>query len=214
MTMHTLAWERVGFARETKRLASVSDREALAVERFYAEVPSDAYHVSIHGRSLQKPLLGTVTFDYQVPDFSGRGLKMSDLLLARAIIELETAEQPSRDDVYVEVNPLGRFETKEPVFVYYEIYDLALTPEGATRYSTTYTLTPRRKRGLRRVLRPGEDGAIALTATEQEGTNASPVEYLSIDITDVSPGAYMLTVMVQDEHTAETVERSRPLDVR
>ena len=212
MSIHTLVWERIGFSRETKRLASIRDRDALVFEHFRTEVLPDSYHVSIHSRSLQKPMLGTVTFDYRTPDFNGPGLKVSDLLLAEDIIELETGSVSHRDDLYLKVNPLGRFSTTQPVFVYFEIYDLALSPEGTTRYSTTYTLTPRKKG--RRIIRSGEDGAIALTASEQEGGNRSPIEYLSIDITDVSPGAYTLTVTVRDEQTGDTVERARPLEVQ
>ena len=213
MTVHDPAWRSIGFFRETKRLPLQNDRAALAFDRFQIDVPPDSYQVALHGRSLQTPLLGAHTFGYRAPSFNGPGLKMSDLLLADAVIELEEAQPLGRDDLYVRVNPVGRFSAQEPVFVYFEIYDLATSPEGRTRYSVTYTLTPKERGGLRSLLQQDE-GAIALTATEQEGVVGSPVEYVAIDVTDVPPGAYALTVAVRDERTGATVERGRPLEVR
>ena len=77
--------------------------------------------------------------------------------------------------------------------IHFEIYDLAVSPEGRTRYRITYTLTPQKPGSLRDLLQQ-DDGAIALTATEQEDGVRSPVEYVAIDVTDVPPGVYRLTV--------------------
>ncbi len=213
MTLHDLAWQRVGFIRETKRLPPQLDREALAFDRFQLDVPPDSYHVALHGRSLQTPLLGAHTFGYRAPDFQGPGLQVSDLLLAHQIIESEPSEPLTRDDLYMEVNPLGRFSVQQPVFVYFEIYNLTPTPEGRTRYSLTYTLTPQKPGGLRGLLKIGDEGAISLSAREQETAVVSPVEYVEIDVSDVSPGLYVLTVSVEDKRTGAVVERSRPLEL-
>lgn len=212
-TLHDLAWRRVQIIRETKRLAPSPDREALVFDRFRMDVPPDSYHVAVHGRSLQTPLLGTDQFGYRVPDFQGPGLQVSDLLLADHIIEVETSDLLTRDDLYVQVNPLGRFSVQQPVFVYFEIYDLALTPEGQTRYGLTYTLTPQKPGGLQGLLKAGDEGAISLTTQEHEGAASSPVEYVEIDVSDVAPGAYVLTVSVEDKQTGVVVERTRPLDL-
>ena len=213
MAVHDQAWQPVGFFRETKRLARQNDRAALAVDRFQMDVPPDSYHVALHVRSLQTPRLGAYTFDYRPPRFTGPGLKMSDLLLADAVIELEATQPPGRDDLYVQVNPAGRFRARQPVFVYFEIYDLTPSPEGRMRYHVTYTLTPKQPGGLRGLVRRGEDGAISLAATEQESPIASPVEYVAIDVADVPPGAYFLTVTIRDEWTGAVVERSRALEL-
>ena len=213
MAVHDSAWHRIGFFRKIKRLPSQNDRAALVFDRFQIDVPPDSYSVALHGRSLQTPLLGAHTFGYHAPRFDGPGLKMSDILLADAVIELEDTQPLGRHDLYVEVNPVGRFSAQKPVFVYFEVYDLALSLEGQTRYSVTYPLTPQPRGGLRGLLQDDE-GAIALTATEQQGAIRSPVEYVAIDMADVPPGAYELTVTVRDERTGATVERGRPLEIR
>ena len=213
MTLHDLAWRRIGFVRETKSLPPSPDRAALTFNRFQVDVPPDSYHVALHGRSLQTPLLGAHTFGYRVPDFHGPGLEVSDLLLANQIIESEPSEPLTRDDLYMEVNSLGRFSVQQPVFVYFEIYNLTPTPDGRTRYSLTYTLAPLPPGGLRGLLKIGDEGAISLSTREQEGAVVSPVEYIEIDVSEVSPGSYVLMVTVEDKRTGAVVERSRLLEL-
>ena len=213
-TVHDLSWQPVGFVRETKHLPPSPDRDALTFDRFQMDVPPDSYHVALHSRSLQTPLLGAHTFGYRAPDFDGPGLQVSDLLLADRIIEAEPAEPLTRDDLYMEVNPLGRFAVGQPVFVYFEIYNLTPSPEGRTRYSITYTLTPKKPGGLRGILQGGDQGAISLSAREQESAYDAPVEYIEIDVSDVPPGSYVMTVTVEDKRSGAVVDRSRPLDLR
>ena len=82
------------------------------------------------------------------------------------------------------------------------------------RYSLTYTLTPQPPGGLRGLLKIGDEGAISLSAREQESAVVSPVEYVEIDVSEVAPGSYVLTVTVEDKRTGAIVERSRPLELR
>ena len=198
MTVHDLAWQRMGMYRQTKRLSGPY------TGRFQADLPQEAFHMALHVRSLQTQHVGALRFDYRPRSFDGAGLKVSDMLLADSLLDLNGGRGRERDDVFLHVNPSAEFRTSDPVFVYFEIYDLAEQREGGGRYSISYSI---------RSVRDEED-AVTLSSEEQVAPGRSAVEYVGIDVTDVSPGSYELVVTVRDAVSGASVERSRNLELR
>ena len=198
MTVHDLAWQRMGLFRQTKHLTGPY------VGRFQVELPQEMYHVALHARSLQTQHVGAHKFDYQPLLFDAPGLKLSDILLADSVLDLRDREHATRDDVLLRVNPAGIFNIEAPVYVYFEIYDLERTPTTGSTYSLSYSIRPE----------DGEEAAVTLTAEDQEISETSLIEYVSIDVSDVSPGSYELMVAVRDVVGGTVVRRSRRLDLR
>ncbi len=198
MTVHDVAWQRMGMYRQTKRLAGPY------VGRFQADLPQEAFHFALHVRSLQTQHVGAHRFDYLPRSFEGAGLKLSDILLADSVLDLSDGPGRARDDVLLHVNPSAEFLTSDPVFVYFEIYDLARHQAGGGRYSVSYSI---------RSLRDEED-AVTLSAEEQLASERSAVEYVAIDVTDVPAGSYELVVTVRDAVSGAEAEQSRSLELR
>jgi len=213
LTFHDLQWQRVALVRETKRRGRPDERATEVFERFRLDVPADSYHVALHIRALDAPVLGAEAFGYRARSFQTAGLKMSDLLVADSIVEVGEGYPPSREDFYVAVNPQGVFDRAASVFVYFEVYDLALSAEGRTRYHVTYTLSGEDAGGLQGLPGVGSGESVSLTSMEQEGTASSPVEYVGIDVSEVPAGAYVLTVTVEDGQTGAVVEASHRLEL-
>lgn len=202
------SWQSV--ARDVR---THSVREASAMDPTYVfktSVPADSYHVAIHARMLDTNLLGGYKFDAHVPELGGEGLSASDLLLARAITPAEDSASATRGTLEIDVNPRQQFTVEEPLFVYFEIYRLTLDEADRTEYTLEYTLSPRNeeKGFFGRLFGSDDEIALSLENT-RTGQSPSPTEYAEIDISQVEPGEYTFTVTVTDNHTDQSVQRSR-----
>ena len=198
--VHDAQWHQHAFSRNTIRLAT---EEAGAPYRglFQIDVRPQSFHVALHVRSLDMQALRAHKRTYVPLDFSGAGLKLSDILLADSVIDLQDGSAQIREDLLVQTRPSRVFSRAERPYVYFEIYDLALSPEERTHYAINYTLTNRR----------GE--TISLAPSEFEGRVRSPFEYVSLDISEIDAGRYELTVTVDDRVARRTVSRSQQLTV-
>ncbi len=196
LMVHDDRWQQRSFSRSIIRLP-VERATSSYTGLFQTDLRPQEYHVALHVRSLDMPALRAHKLSYEPLSFAAPGLKISDILLADSVVALDNVV--NREDVYTDVNPSGYFRPGAAPAVYFEIYDLALDEEGQTRYSISYTLANQQ----------GDVTSLALG--EQEGTLASPIEFVVVDVTDVSHGAYEFTVTVTDHLSGASVSRSRQL---
>ena len=99
--------------------------------------------------------------------------------------------------------------SRQPIFVYFELYHLSLDANDRTKFEVEYTLTPEKNGGL---LRRRNRNALSIR-TDRSTEDPSPVEHTEIDVGKVDPGNYTLTVTITDKITGETRQRSRPLEL-
>ncbi len=195
--VHTDKWQRIGYVRERRNYLRGDDGY---VDRFQIDLEPAPYHLGLHARVINGVHLAAHRFEYQPRRFGGYGLKVSDTLLADSVDALPDAKV--REDVLVHVNPASTFGSS--MYVYFEVYDLQLAPDGQTRYRVSYRLVPERE---------GEEASITLQTDDQRGLNVSPIEYVAIDLTDVPAGDYTLEVTVTDQESGAEVSASRSLSV-
>ena len=207
------AWHTVHKDSRTKRLLPVPDRDAAAIDFCQMTAPPDSYHVAFHVRPVQTKRLGGYRFDKDVTDLSGPGLKVSDMLPATAIVPAAGESRFNRGGFYVTANPFRRFSVRQPVFLYFEVYDLSFDADDHTRYTLAYALSPAKDRekflGL---FGKSDQPALTLQAT-RSGTDATARDYAELDVSKVDPGTYTLTLRVTDEVTGRTVERTTLLEL-
>lgn len=146
----------------------------------------------------------------EVRDFSGDDLQLSDILLAYNAEEADE-RQPGRilrDGISVQPAPWGVFGGDDPIYLFFEIYNLGLTSDR-TDYEVEARLVPKdTSRGLGRIARRifgGRDRGVA-TGVEYQGGDSTAAEYLILDAADQEPGLYTLTVSVRDRVTGRTVD--------
>ena len=72
--------------------------------------------------------------------YSDSTLQVSDLLLAN-VIRSQTAFSESREDLEIIPNPLRTYGHASPVYVYFEVYNLAQDEFNQTRFQVSYTLS-------------------------------------------------------------------------
>lgn len=206
LALHDLEWQQREVLREVKHLPPAPDRRATTLQRISLDVTPDWYHMALHGRALHAPRLQSYRFTYRVPPFGGSRLLVSDLLLADRVVVTDAPGPFAKGDLHIYPNPSSRFSNRQPIFIYFELYGLRPTQDGQTRYSISYTLTE----GTEDEPTAG-DVALSLSTEALTGTNTSPIEYTELDVSQVPPGTYVLTVTIKDESSGQTVERSRSL---
>ena len=142
---------------------------------------------------------------YQNPD----SLYISDLILAADIVE---DEHPSKYNIrghLISPMPNGSYKAGQPVYVYYEIYNLKPDDQGRKFIKVEYlisstggslSLAKKIISTLGRLIGVRNEMGRVVTTFEREidkRGNIDPI-YLSVDPTGYTPGTYNLMVSVQD----------------
>ncbi len=206
-------WTPVREDALVKHMPPVPDEEAAAIDFCGLTAAADSYHVAFHSRPVQTSRLGGYRFDYAMPDYSGNGLLMSDLLPASSIKPTIGPSRFNKGDLYISANPFRRFSVRQPVYLYFEVYNLTRDGDDQTRYTVEYTLTPEKERKKVLGLFGGGDQPALSLRTERTGAEASPQEHAEIDVGKVDPGNYTLTVAVKNELSGEETQRSIALEL-
>ena len=124
----------------------------------------------------------------------------------------------------IEVIPMASkaYRPGEPVFIYYEIYNLARDEFGATRYRISYRIRSLRRTnvgarilgGLGRLIGKREDGNIISIEYDHVGTRPDERAYLELDMSTTVPGRQLLTIVVTDENSGQTGRSAISFDIR
>ncbi len=142
-----------------------------------------------------------------VPSFRGQALALSDLELAGQIVEVEDhapAGKFQKGDLHVVPLPSKIFAKSQPVYLYYEVYNLTRDAFGQTHYRVEYALKgvagtgSRLIRGLGRLLgqTPQADGV--QIAYEHTGTATWEPLYIALDVPQNSEEQLEIAVAVTD----------------
>ncbi len=146
-------------------------------------------------------------------------LRLSDVMLAYGVEEAEAGAPPPgwihRRDLAVLPAPWGVFHREEPIYFYFEMYNLARDASGQTRYEVEAVLVKGDDaKGLEKLIRKafGGERATGVSARfEGRGTSVDEGQYLILDASSEHPGAYVLAVRVKDLARGTTAEARRAL---
>ncbi len=151
----------------------------------------------------------------EIPDYSGNELMVSNILPAAQITQVG----PGREGRFIrgdlEVLPLpGRaLQTDQPLFIYYEMYNLSRDEFGATEYRVDYAiaeapegqaLMTRLFQGLQSIVTGRRRRAQISSSITGRGIHSDVNAYLEIDLGALKPETYELLLTVTDLHTNES----------
>ena len=133
-------------------------------------------------------------------------LRLSDIEIA-SLIRPSRGSRFTKGEIEVVPNPSLFYFAGQPVFVYYEVYNLKRDEFGATKYRVLYELHSLNKGNLAvRVLKAlgrlvGIDRKAEVVTVEyaHEGDKADEYGYLELDMSKTDPGHQLLIVKVFDE---------------
>lgn len=159
--------------------------------------------------------------EVEVPDYASGALAVSDLMLAYQVEEEFGGAEDGveggrvrRGDFAIVPAPWSVFGTDQPIYVYFETYNLQPDANGQNQYAVEVALRPQdTSTGLARLARRvfgADDGGVAIEF-EAGGTGSEDATYAILDAAGQEPGLYTLTLRVRDAATGRTAERSTDL---
>lgn len=187
-------------------------------------VPPGAYTFGMKVTDLNSGRSGVTRGEFGLTDLTGPELALSGIVLAGRVEPAADASHPlvRWGRIKVLALPSLTFRREQPVFAYYEIYNLAADASGAARYRTTYTLkTAQEDRNvvarffsaIGELLTEGEEeGEITYVFERSQSGEIDPIlEYFSLDVSDSPAGDYVLDIAVEDLTQGTTARREVPL---
>ena len=171
--------------------------------------PTGEYMLAVQVKDQASGRIGVYKKPVIVDDYSGDELLISDLKLASGV-EPSSIQGPFvRNRLRITPNPGRLYARGQLVYVYYEVYNLAMDDSGRTSYETLYEITPMGMPALRnRQARRPDDMQTVMSFFEGVGTEPEEAEYTALDTTDLEAGEYVLTVTLTDRHADRRVSKS------
>jgi GWxTD domain-containing protein len=221
--VYTPQWEEVARAGEgAKRLQTVPQVTIRGIPLFVdatrLEVAPGDYRIATLLLDPGSGRRATAEEMVTVPDYSGGALQVSDILPAASIKEVPRGTEGRFVRGNLEVLPLpGRaLQSDQPLFIYYEIYNLTKDPIGATDYEVSYAvgeaadeegLGSRLFQGLKSLVGAGRRRSVLTARVERNGITTDSGEYLQIDMSAVPAGTWLLELTVTDRQTGQSASQ-------
>ncbi len=162
------------------------------------------YHLIFELHDLESKKHASVRGEIDVSPFDNDELALSNIQLAFNIERDSTAGYYyTRDDLKILPNPFKRFTTGDPVYIYYETYNLQQNESGLTSFNIEYTIRPDKthihpiKKILQRLNLINMSGDIT-TSYQIEGNSETEYQYRRLGLGSYSPGHYSLTLQLTD----------------
>ena len=151
--------------------------------------------------------------EIKVPDYDQAGLRISDIMLAYSVEQTEndipsSANEIVRNGFSILPAPRDVYSTEWPIYLYFEVYGLALNARGRTDYDVEITLEPKNTgRRIRRLFKRKRDKEGVSVSYSGNGPEPEESLYQILDVSGQKPGPYTLTLSVRDNETGEESER-------
>ncbi|MFC1553466.1 tetratricopeptide repeat protein [candidate division KSB1 bacterium] len=218
--LHDLEWNAViediqeqNLEAEVSKIDTSSD--AILTGGYSYLIDPGEYFCSVEMQDIYSDNTGFYKDTLSVEKFGFEELQISDILLAGGISQKEQGQPVTRSNLEFTLNPRRFYRTGEPIFIYYEIYNLFI--EGAlgnNNFTVEYSIqfAGEEKYSVTEAIK-------SLFVNEQlykditteftnRGTGQSENMYLRIDHDLDKSGPYSLTLKITDNLSGKTTERS------
>jgi GWxTD domain-containing protein len=178
--------------------------------------------LAVEFESATQGALGMERSEIDIPRFDSPDLHLSDVQLAYLVEESDLPEPEStssfdRLGYRIQPSPWGVFGVEQPLYIYFEMYNLGLSAEGRSRYQVEAMLVAKSEEGrlsqlFRRTFRRsgGGDGGVSVRF-DGAGSASDEGQYFILDASTQPPGTYVLALRVKDLETGDTSERRRTM---
>jgi GWxTD domain-containing protein len=197
----------------TLRASGVVDTSAgafiPAIDRLL--LPPGAYRVDVQVMDRNSGRTQIYREDRILKAYPVAALTLSDVEMGARIDVAERGRFVKGD---IEVIPMASkaYRPGEPVFIYYEIYNLTRDEFGATRYRISYQIRSLRRTnvgarilgGLGRLIGKREEGNVISIEYDHVGTQSDERAHLELDMEATVPGMQLLKITVTDENSGQT----------
>ncbi|MDA0745950.1 MAG: GWxTD domain-containing protein, partial [bacterium] len=185
----------------------------MAMDRVDLQVTSGVYELAVEAWRKNTDMLQVYRQTVDLPNYHSDRLMLSDLQIAQRIVEIAEGAGSvfQRGTLDILPAPARTFREGEPLFVYFEIYNLSRDDFGNTRYEVSYevratastdasgfTLMPRIR---------NRSGEAIEVRYEQIGTEESVADFVELDLGKANPGRYELRMVVKDLNNEKEATR-------
>jgi tetratricopeptide (TPR) repeat protein len=197
--------------RDTLSFARPKSEGGLFISLFRYLLPPGSYAFALH----VKPLTGTSFGSWKGTKrivANSPALSMSDiefLLPSSATSTLEI------DGVKVIPSPLRVYLLNKPLMLYYHAYNLVEDMYGNTATEARYYLTPLSAGSPETAFDPESppENSTKLEDQRREGKEPTEAKFASLDVRDLSPGRYQVTVVLTDRKQFATIVSSKTINL-
>ncbi len=202
----------------TNQVMSFTEQH-LWIDTQQMRVPPGAHELSVEFETASGQTVAVQRREITVPNYDQTGVILSDIMLAYSVEQTEngaplSAAEIVRRDLSILPAPWSVYSTEWPIYLYFEIYGLALNAQGSTDYDIEITLEPKNTdRGIRRIVGGifGRNKEGVSVSYKGSGSRSEESLYQILDASDQETGLYTLTLVVLDNETGEESERTQDL---
>ena len=221
LVIHDRAWNRVFQQIDEINISELDEEDFknnLYVGQWRASVAPDVYSVAMHFNIKGTLKIGGYRFQQQMIDYGMPQLAISSIELAHSIEQVEEDDPSIKHGLRVFPNPTMTFKRNDPVYLYYEIYNLKKDSDSRTSFTVEHkvALIKPSKRGIfKKALNIFSRSREEVSSmTEREGRDETSIEHLALDLSSARAGHYRLTVTVQDRNSGERSETSTEFNLK
>ncbi len=219
-------WQPEFARREQRKLNfqnAANDSAALLIDRWTMHAPRGGFRYSLETRDHTTSHSGAERDTLRIENFSTDSLRLSSIVLASRVSEASADLAVYRKGELALIPNLSRqFEADSTVYLYYEIYNLALNAEAQTRFRIEYTIAPAPNassqivhalKSLGRWLGMNERPVAITSSFQASGTSAEEKLHHALALPNTKPGAYRLTLTVMDLNTQQRFSREADFEI-
>ncbi|MFH1943497.1 MAG: hypothetical protein ABIL68_15450, partial [bacterium] len=190
----------------------------LFIDEFEIPLIPHQYNIAIHARVTDGHKLNGWRFKYPVPPTPRGRLSCSSLKLAFDVSPKTVSESRHRENLKIIPNPTKRFKNDEPLFAYFEIYNLTYDPQGNTEYTLTFVLQEKKEKQnlFDRItgLFGGQKGYKVSVENTVKGTERTVTDYISFDMSKLKKGEYELILKIKDRVSGNDASASADFELK
>ena len=171
------------------------------VDQINHNIKAGKYIVSIIIKDIMDNRAFEKNFEIVIPRIDQGSLHLSDIELAyriEPIDELTSNKCFVKEKLSIMPCPFLMISRKEPINLYFEVYNLMVNADGETSYNIEYKLKASTI-GFLNKINPFSRKTALSSSYDQEGRDQNTQEYFSLDFEKVKLGKYVLTVRVEDK---------------
>jgi GWxTD domain-containing protein len=161
----------------------------------------DTLVLAVSLRDMRSDHVGIGKTGMRLRDFYTDKVELSDLVLARRIDKPPRKANFDRDDLRILSNLDDRYFAGEPVWLYFEIYNLELGPDEKTSYTINQIITEKKSSGLLAAIKEtvaGGDYLEVITSYDGSSIHTYENRILNLDLSELEKGDYLITIKVVD----------------
>ena len=180
---------------------------------FSFQAPEGVYRSSLAVKDSTTKRVGIFLKPFTVRNYSGDGLQISDIKLATTISTGAAPGPFTRHGIQITPHPAHIYAQSQPVYIYYEVYNLDQDVEQRTSFETGLKITAKEKQrnfawrlltSIGNLVTSSSNDQAVLISYEDAGMASEEHRYTSIDTSELPTGPYTLTLTITDRQSGQT----------